>query len=51
MAAYRLSRGYVKYANAVRRFPDSQLALARAGLLYPSLLVSTGYWHNYLSLK
>jgi glycosyltransferase involved in cell wall biosynthesis len=49
MAAYRLSRGYVKYANAVRRFPDSLIYLARAGLTHPSLFLSMSYWKKFLS--
>lgn len=48
MVRYRLSRGYVKYASATRRFPDSFIALVRAGLSFPSLFLTAGYWRNYL---
>ena len=50
MAKYRLSRGYVKYANANVRSLASFIALARAGLVYPSLFVSASYWKSYLKL-
>ncbi|MDZ7831107.1 MAG: glycosyltransferase family 2 protein [Desulfobacterales bacterium] len=47
MAAYRIARGYVKYARAIQRFPQSPFAMIRAALLMPSLLTSAGYWRNF----
>lgn len=49
MAKYRLARGYVKYAKAIQRFPQSVLALGHAGFIYPSLLTSTSYWGRFLN--
>ncbi|MEW6406215.1 MAG: glycosyltransferase family 2 protein, partial [Chloroflexota bacterium] len=48
MARYRLSRGYVKFARAVHRFPVASIALLRAGFVYPENFLQRRYWKNYL---
>jgi glycosyltransferase involved in cell wall biosynthesis len=48
MAAYRLSRGYVKYARAVKSHFSRFQSLVRAGLAYPDVLLSRSYWSLYL---
>lgn len=44
MARYRLARGYVKYARARHAFPVSQLALLRAGWMFPAQVIQKSFW-------
>jgi glycosyltransferase involved in cell wall biosynthesis len=51
MANYRLSRGYIKYANAVAHPLRRWFALFMAAKITPSLALSPSYWAFYLKQK
>lgn len=44
MARYRLARGHIKFADAKPGFPGSLLHILRAGMIDPTLLISSAYW-------
>lgn len=50
MARYRLARGYVKYAHAVRSFPRAAGALVRAAMQEPQSLGQKRYWKYWVDI-
>lgn len=47
MAAYRISRGYVKYAVAVNSRTAKFSYLLRAALVFPQIAFTRSYWAHY----
>lgn len=50
MARYRLARGYVKYAYAVKNFPRAARALAQAAMQEPQLILQKRYWRYWIDV-